>query len=164
MATNFSQFFFLWKCTGIASCVLKFQGKKPKIVDFFLMANFLWSFFSEPKIHSQNWTSGCHFEKKEVNLRMPLLNLRMPLSWCRYSRYSLLRELMINFSISPSFRKLVLNPLYLDGCCITHATMQHYSRTDYKWLLHHCLLSSTMASRTTIALKLHQATCSYFVP
>ena len=79
MATNFSQFFF-WKRTGIASCVLKFEGKKPKIVDFFLMANFLWSFFSEPKIHSQNWTSGCHFEKKEVNLRMPLLNLRMPLS------------------------------------------------------------------------------------
>ena len=35
---------------GITSCVLKFEGKKPKIVDFFLMANFLWSFFSGPKI------------------------------------------------------------------------------------------------------------------
>ena len=35
---------------GITSFVLKFEGKKPKIVDFFLMANFLWSFFLGPKM------------------------------------------------------------------------------------------------------------------
>ena len=31
---------------------LKFEGKKPKIVDFFLMANFLCTFFFGPKNHS----------------------------------------------------------------------------------------------------------------
>ena len=33
--------------------------------------------FFEPKNHSKNWTSGCHFEKKEVNLRMPLLKTQV---------------------------------------------------------------------------------------
>ena len=78
---------FSCKRTDVAICVLKFEGKKPKIVDFFLMANFLWSFFSEPKNHSKTWTSGCPFEKNgeppdatqisDLNLRMPLFDFNI---------------------------------------------------------------------------------------
>ena len=39
----------------LTSCVVKFEGKKPKIVDFFIMANFLCAFFFGPKNQKWHW-------------------------------------------------------------------------------------------------------------